>query len=179
MYLRYLRLATAIVAIMLTAAACGGASTTSTATATARAATSTPRPPATATAPAPVGTPRPATPAPPTAFATETAAAGRIFEPAPIDGAEMIVRETFPPQYAVRVLSGLPSGCHQFAGATVSRSGGEITIAVRNSLPSDRGIACTAIYGTHEEIVELGSDFQSGVVYHVAVNDRALTFTAQ
>ena len=183
MHLRYLRLATTIVAITLTAAACGGASTSRARTSTAR--------PATATAPAPTGTSRPATPTAPASTstsrpattptpaipATPPGATTRVL--APIDAAEMIVRESFPPQYAVRVVSGLPSGCHTFDGAEVTRNGTEIAIAVWNRVPSDARIACTAIYGTHEEIVELGSDFRSGVVYHVAVNDLALTFTAQ
>jgi hypothetical protein len=79
----------------------------------------------------------------------------------------------------VRVVSGLPNGCYEFADATVSRAGGEITITVRNTLPSDRTIACTQIYGTHEEVVELGSDFVSGTTYRVHVNDATLEFTAK
>ncbi len=177
MHLRYLRLATTIVAITLTAAACGDGSSSRARTSTAR--------PATATAPAPTGTSRPATPTAPVPATTPTpaipatppGATTRVL--APIDAAEMIVRESFPPQYAVRVVSGLPSGCHTFDGAEVTRNGTEIAIAVWNRVPSDARIACTAIYGTHEEMVELGSDFRSGVVYHVAVNDRPLTFTAQ
>ena len=189
MHLRYLRLATTIVAITLTAAACGGESTSPARTSTARPATATAPTPAStsrpATAPAPTGTSRPATPTSPAPATTPTPAiptappgATRRVR-APIDAAEMIVRESFPVQYAVRIVSGLPSGCHTFDGAEVTRNGTEITIAVWNRVPSDARIACTAIYGTHEEIVELGSDFRSGVVYHVAVNDLALTFTAQ
>ena len=33
---------------------------------------------------------------------------------APIEDVEVIIRESFPPQYAVRVVSGLPSGCTTF-----------------------------------------------------------------
>lgn len=189
MHLRYLRLTTTIVAITLTAAACGGESTSRARTGTAGPATAPARTgtagPATATAPVPTGIAKPApptapllqtTPTPPLP-ATPSGPTTRVL--APIDAAEMIVRESFPVQYAVRVASGLPSGCHTFDGAEVTRNGTEITIAVWNRMPSDGRIACTAIYGTHEEIVELGSDFRSGAVYHVAVNDRALTFTAR
>lgn len=121
-------------------------------------------------APTAVLTPLPPRPTP--SFPTKT-------EPAPIDDAELIVRESFPPQYAVRIVAGLPSGCHQFDAATVARNGTDITVTVTNIAPDDAGIACTAIYGQHEEIVELGADFISGAAYSVTVNDRKLEFTAE
>lgn len=99
---------------------------------------------------------------------------------APIDGLDIIVRESFPPQYAVHIVSGLPSGCAKFDKAEVTgRSGNEITVHVTNTLPDDPNIACTAIYGTHESTVELGSDFTSGTTYTVRVNDKSVDFTAQ
>ncbi len=104
----------------------------------------------------------------------------RRIEMAPIDELEMIIRESAPPQYAVRVVSGLPNGCSEFnATEIVSRSGATISIDVTNTMPSDPNVVCTAIYGTHEEIVELGSDLASGTEYTVGVNDKELKFTAQ
>jgi hypothetical protein len=104
----------------------------------------------------------------------------RIVVDAPIDELELIIRESFPPQYAARIVSGLPSGCAQFDEAEVTgRSGNEITIRVTNTMPDDPNVACTAIYGTKETIVELGSDFTSGERYTVRVNDKSLEFTAQ
>lgn len=106
--------------------------------------------------------------------------AGRKIVPAPIDELEMIVRESAPPQYAVRVVSGLPSGCAEFYEATLTgRTGTTIEIEVTNTIPSDPDLICTAIYGTHEEIIELGSDFDSGTDYVVKVNDEEMKFTAQ
>jgi len=99
---------------------------------------------------------------------------------APIDGLDIIVRESFPPQYAAHIVSGLPSGCAQFDKAEITgRSGNEITIRVTNTLPDDPNLACTAIYGTHETTVELGSDFASGTTYTVRVNDTWVEFVAQ
>jgi hypothetical protein len=99
---------------------------------------------------------------------------------APIDKLELITRESNPPQYAVNVTSGLPDGCTKFHEArTTGRSGTTVTIAVTNTHPSDPMIACTAIYGTHEEVVELGTDFARGTAYVVWVNDKDLRFTAQ
>lgn len=104
----------------------------------------------------------------------------RKVVPAPIDNLSILVRESFPPQYAVQITSGLPSGCAQFHEAKLlGRTGNTITITVTNTLPADPEIVCTAIYGTHESTVELGSDFISGQQYTVDVNGTTTTFTAQ
>jgi hypothetical protein len=109
-----------------------------------------------------------------------TPGAERAVVAAPIDKLELIVRESAPPQFAVRILSGLPSGCARFDEARIAgRSGTTMTIAVTNTMPSDNTIACTAIYGTHEAIVELGMDFVAGTEYLVRVNDKELRFTAR
>ena len=183
MRVRRLSLAAGIVGIASAIAACGGEAVKTQPTGTPRPATAVAtrpvvtRPALTSAATVPTGASAPANPA-----ATVPATAlppGKVLEPAPIDEAEMIVGESFPPQYAVRVVSGVPSGCHTFAGTSVSRNGAEITIAVSNSRPSDPAIACTQIYGMHEQIVQLGSDFQAGTPYRVTVNDRMIDFTAQ
>jgi len=99
---------------------------------------------------------------------------------APIDELELIIRESFPPQYAVRIVSGIPSGCAQFKEAKLTgTSGTTFTIEVTNTEIDDPNAVCTAIYGTHESIIELGSDLTSGTEYTVKVNDKTLTFTAQ
>jgi hypothetical protein len=183
--------AVAFAAIACFVAACGSESKpavrTATPTATAPTATS-PTATATRTIAAPASTNTPlapsetaiaATPQAPAAQSTATLAPDRKFELAPIDGAEIVVEESFPVQYAVHITSGLPSGCAQFADATASRAGVEIAITVRNTLPANGQIACTQIYGTHETTVQLGSDFARGTTYRVRVNDRTLEFTAQ
>jgi hypothetical protein len=107
-------------------------------------------------------------------------AVARAVVVAPIDELDLIIRESFPPQYAIRIVSGLPDGCTEFNEAKLSRrTGNTIDIEVTNTHPSDPSIACTAIYGMHESIVELGTDFTSGEEYIVKVNDRDLRFTAQ
>jgi hypothetical protein len=109
-----------------------------------------------------------------------TATPGRIIVDAPIDELELVIRESFPPQYSARIVSGLPSGCAQFESATITnRSGNEITIRVTNTMPDDPNVACTAIYGTKETFIDLGSEFTSGQAYTVRVNDKTLEFVAQ
>jgi hypothetical protein len=97
---------------------------------------------------------------------------------APIDGADILVLESFPAQYLLRVLAGLPGGCAAAAGHDLSRSGDTIRVQVYNSMPTGP-VACTMIYGTYELNVPLGSDFQSGREYVIEVNDKRLTLRAQ
>ncbi len=152
---------------------------TTTATAATTVVSSATAPPGTSTTPVVPSATIPSAFTPPAPVATATLAPDRKFELAPIDGAEMIVRESAPPQYAVHITSGLPSGCAEFADATATRTADEITIAVRNTMPADPQIACTQIYGMHETTIELGTDFASGRRYTVRVNDRTIEFTAQ
>lgn len=99
---------------------------------------------------------------------------------APIDAIEIEVRDSQPPQYAVRITSGLPSGCARFeAWELTGREGTEITIRVTNRVPDSDEVACTTIYGTHVSTVDLGSDFTPGTTYTVIVNGERATFTAQ
>jgi len=96
---------------------------------------------------------------------------GRIVVPAPIDEAELITRESFPPQYAVRVVVGITDGCHEFEAVEAVRSGTTIEIKATATTIDDPNAVCTQIYGTHEEIVELGSDFDKDVTYIVIAGD--------
>ena len=102
-----------------------------------------------------------------------TSPADRRSEPAPIDELEILTRESFPPGYTARIVSGLPSGCAQFESAEITgRSGNTITIAVTNTMPADPNVACTAIYGYKETNLDLGKDFTSGETYTVKGTTR-------
>ena len=104
----------------------------------------------------------------------------RIVVDSPIEEIEILMRESFPVQYAALITSGLPSGCAVFDKAEeTGRDGTTITIRVTHTMPSDPDVACTAIYGYHESTVELGTEFVSGTEYTVKVNDKETTFTAQ
>jgi hypothetical protein len=99
--------------------------------------------------------------------------------PAPIDGLDILILESFPPQYVLHVEAGLPSGCaEKLDHGIVGRSGNVIEVSVRNSMPVGN-VVCTMIYGMYELNIPLGSDFVSGQTYIVKVNDRQITFTAQ
>lgn len=100
---------------------------------------------------------------------------GRVVVDAPIDDAELITRESFPPQYAVRVVVGIVDGCHAFDAVHVDRTGTTITITATATTIDDPDAVCTQVYGTHEEIVELGSDFDKDVEYTVKAGDKEFT----
>lgn len=102
------------------------------------------------------------------------------IEPAPIDNLELIIRESFPPQYAVKITSGLPSGCHQFDRAEPDGwRGSTLIIRVTNIAPDDPDVACDTLYRFVDTVVELGTDFVPRQRYAVQVNERRLDFTAQ
>ncbi len=104
-----------------------------------------------------------------------------VDEIAPIESVGILVLKSYPEQFVVQVISGIPSGCASFGRADVAREGTDIHISVYNSVPAPEQLAvmsCIAIYGIHEENVALGSDFERGVTYSVYVNDQpAETFT--
>ena len=125
-----------------------------------------------ASGPAPSIAPAP-TDAPP-------APAEMVQTAAPIDGITINIAESFPPQYFVEVLVGLPSGCVEFFNYVESRTGKDIVITVTNQEPGpQQEVACTADYRTHRLNVPLGTDFQSGETYTVQVNQVTEEFVAQ
>lgn len=103
----------------------------------------------------------------------------RVEELAPIESIDVVVRESFPPQYALQITSGLPSGCAAFERTDVEREGNVFTVTVINTMPApDADVACTMIYGYFDQSVTL-EDIESGVEYTVNANDKTLTFTGQ
>lgn len=95
--------------------------------------------------------------------------------PAPIDGLEVLMRESAPPQVSLKITAGLPGGCAEKHSHQVTRAGNTITVTVLNSMPTGN-VACTMIYGTYELMVDLGSEFEPGTTYTVQVNDKTTTF---
>jgi hypothetical protein len=98
--------------------------------------------------------------------------AGRYAEAAPIDGLDVRVAESFPPQYFLHIQAGLPSGCAEQYTHSFTRDGNVIEVEVLNSFPEGSPV-CTAIYGMYEVNIALGSDFVSGQTYTINVNDGA------
>ena len=118
-------------------------------------------------------TTEPAGPKPPAADFPTTEA------PAPIESLDVLVLESYPPQYILAVTSGLPNGCARFGGYEVTRDGDTILVAVTNLVPADEGTICTDVCGVARHNISLGSDFQSGTTYTILVNGLPKTFVAQ
>ena len=76
------------------------------------------------------------------------------------------------------VRAGLPSGCAEKNRHELSRSAEAVVVTVLNWMPTGN-LACTAIYGSYELSINLGSDFRRGTTYQVTVNDKTTTFVAQ
>ena len=106
-----------------------------------------------------------------------------IIAESPIESAEIMVLESAPPQYQLRVVSGLPkgSGCSQFNGYEIRRSeSNDMEVIVTHHEVADRMVMCTADFPIVETFVPLGSDFVSGEKYTVRVNsDTVTSFSAQ
>jgi len=101
---------------------------------------------------------------------------------APILEADVLTRESSPPRYAVRLLAEIGDGCNRFARVDVERDGNTIAITVLRTVPAHPEVVlCTMQYQTHEQTVELGSDFEAGREYTVLLNDgeRTLTFSGR
>ena len=97
---------------------------------------------------------------------------------APIDATDIRVLESFPPQYMLNVIAGLPNGCARADGHNVDRIGETVRVRIYNTMPVG-DVACTQIYGTYELNIPLGSDFQSGRDYTVDVNGQLKTLRTQ
>ena len=99
--------------------------------------------------------------------------------PAPIESVEILILESFPPQYRVGVVSGLPNGCVSFAGYRVEPLDDMIQIEIVNWRPAYLEIMCDQVYSTVVTTIPLGTDFEPGKRYAVQVNDVTETFIAQ
>ena len=100
----------------------------------------------------------------------------RRLVPAPIETATVAVRAA--DQHVIlSVRAGLPGGCAKQDSHAASRAGDVVTVTVNNSMPSADNTVCTAIYGTYDLQLDLGSDFKTGSTYTIRVNDRTQTFT--
>ena len=89
--------------------------------------------------------------------------------PAPIESVEVVVSESEPQKYSLKIVSGLPSGCVEFKGYDVSLDANVFTVDVVNLEPVGP-VGCIAIYETHEGEVALDGNLAPGETYTVIVN---------
>ena len=105
--------------------------------------------------------------------------APRIEVFAPIDVAEVIVKDDGESDYLLRIVSGLPNGCAKYDSVHVNVETGIITVSVMNTIPEDVRVACTEIYGSHDRTVEL-QGLETATDYEIIINSAtSLTFTTE
>ncbi len=112
----------------------------------------------------------------PLPFPTPTTGPSVVVE-APIESFDISVSKSLPPQYAVRVVYGLPGGCTKPGGTNTVQKGTVIEITVTNVRPA-RDLMCTMVYGTAEVTIDLGTGFVKGAEYTVRVNGKEKKFVA-
>ncbi len=117
-------------------------------------------------------------PSSPSSSVPNASSRGRQEVPAPIDGVDVRILESNPPQYMVNVRAGLPSGCAEKNRHEIQRAAEAITVTVLNWMPTGSP-PCTMIYGSYMLNINLGSDFRRGTTYSVSVNDERTSFVAQ
>ena len=95
--------------------------------------------------------------------------------PAPIDLAELLIAPNGDGVVIVHIVAGIPSGCHSFAGydmTLIDAATGRVAVDVWNRLPvSDEPMACTAIYGIHDLVIEPPPELD-GRVQSVVINGK-------
>ncbi len=103
-----------------------------------------------------------------------------------IESVDVEILESAPPQYHLRVVSGMPkgSGCSRFNGYEIRRAEPtEIEVRVTHHEVADPFVICTAdfpVLQTSIPLGPLGSDSEPGVEYTVVVNGQTEhTFVAQ
>ena len=105
----------------------------------------------------------------------ETSLRDTFIAESPIESVEVMILESAPPQYQLRVVSGMPKGssCSQFNGYQARRRGSNrIDVAITHHQVADPLVTCTADYPVVETIVPLDSHFEPGVEYTVNVNSE-------
>jgi hypothetical protein len=95
--------------------------------------------------------------------------------PAPIDDVKIAVTLSQPQAVLVYIKGGLRNTCTTFADLNTERIGNVISIEV--NVQTITGQICGQVYTFFERCVDLGSDFVSGQVYTITVNDKTTTFT--
>ena len=104
----------------------------------------------------------------------------KVVKVSPVESVELIILESFPPQYRIKVISTMSgSSCSQFNGYDVSRPfSNTIHVTVTYLLPAG-DVICTRDIAYAETDISLGSDFVSKEEYTVVVNGVTETFIAQ
>jgi hypothetical protein len=99
-----------------------------------------------------------------------------VLETEPIESVDVLVMESFPVQYSLAVVSGLPNLCVSYGGYYLYRQNDSIRVEMVNWKPVDPQIMCAQVYRTVATTIHLGSDFDPDTSYTVDVNGVVVGF---
>ena len=106
-----------------------------------------------------------------------------VVKESPVQGVELVILESFPPQYQLRVTSTLPRGseCSRFNGYDIQRpEANTIEVSVTHLEVAEDNVPCTEDLPMVTNKLPLGINFKSGEEYTVEINGQVTeTFTAQ
>ena len=108
-----------------------------------------------------------------TTFTLPTDLRHTFIAESPVDSAEVVISESTPPEYGLRIVSGLPKGssCSWSNGYEIRRKEADrIEVIVTHHEVADQMVICTADYPAVETFVPLGTDFE----YTVTVNSETV-----
>jgi hypothetical protein len=97
----------------------------------------------------------------------------RVRVPAPIDDLKVLPSGNGS-TYNLVVKAGLPGGCAQKDTYEVNRNGNDFNVKVWNTEPTGEPV-CTAIYGTYELTIPLGT-LPAGQTVNFHVNDKTISW---
>jgi hypothetical protein len=99
-----------------------------------------------------------------------------LIEPIQIDGVEILILESAPPQVQAHVTGVIGDGCSELESVTQARAGNTVTVTILRR--RDRDAFCTQIAKLYDETIALEGTFPAGE-YVLNVNDFGTTFATQ
>jgi hypothetical protein len=99
-----------------------------------------------------------------------------LIEPIQIDGVEILILESAPPQVKAHVTGVIGDGCSELDSVQQARSGSTVTVTILRKRPKDA--FCTQIAKLYDETISLEGTFPAGE-YVLNVNEFSTTFTTQ
>lgn len=99
-----------------------------------------------------------------------------LIDPIQIDGVDVLVQESSPPQASARVRGVIGDGCSSLHSVAQERSGTTVVLTILRQRPADA--VCTQIAKLYDETIRLEGTFPPGR-YLLRVNDVETSFTTE
>lgn len=104
------------------------------------------------------------------------AAPDLLTEPIQIDGVDVLILESSPPQVSAHVTGVIGDGCATLSSVQQQRSGNTVTVTILRERP--REAICTQIAKLYDDVIRLDGQFPAGS-YLLRVNTFEKAFSTQ